>query len=138
VGFTTGCTRTSPRKWNVVWRWLLTTARQRRKMISTPHPGPRRMTMFSPDHPHPACGHPPHEPRSSGRESAPSDSGEKLEPTHVGCYGSGSQCANLGSGNSLPLPRARDSVRGGEAEAIERSRCSLAAMNLRPSQFICG
>ena len=25
-------------------------------------------------------------PRSSGRESAPSETGEKLEPTHVGCY----------------------------------------------------
>ena len=32
---------------------------------------------------------PPHEPGSSGRESAPSPPGRKLEPTHVGCYGSG-------------------------------------------------
>jgi hypothetical protein len=30
----------------------------------------------------------PNNPRSSGRESAPSFSSEKLEPTHVGCYGS--------------------------------------------------
>jgi hypothetical protein len=33
-------------------------------------------------------------PGSSGRESAPSDFGEKLEPTHVGCYGSGFKARN--------------------------------------------
>ncbi len=46
---------------------------------------------------------PLHEPRSSGRESAPSESGGKSEPTHVGCYSSGVQSANR-SGNSHPIP----------------------------------
>ena len=43
-----------------------------------------------------------HEPRSSGRESAPSGAREKSEPTHVGCYGSRVLRANFGWENSLP------------------------------------
>ncbi len=52
--------------------------------------------------PHPC---PPHGPRSSGRESAPTDFGEELEPTHDGCHGSGVECANR-SGNSHPSAEA--------------------------------
>ena len=48
----------------------------------------------------------PHEPRSSGRDSAPSEKPRKSEPTHVGGYGSGVQCANV-SGNSHPAPLPR-------------------------------
>ncbi len=44
---------------------------------------------------------PSHEPRSSGRESAPSDPGQKLEPTYVRCHGSRVQSANIVSGKSL-------------------------------------
>ena len=36
-----------------------------------------------------------HQSGSSGRESAPFNSGGKSEPTHVGCYGSGVQRANV-------------------------------------------
>ena len=46
-----------------------------------------------------------HEPRSSGRESAPSESGGKFEPTHVGCDGSGVQGAKFFvSENAHPDP----------------------------------
>ena len=45
---------------------------------------------------------PPHEPRSSGRESAPSNSRGMPEPTHAGCYGSAVQCANI-LANSHPV-----------------------------------
>ncbi len=50
------------------------------------------------------CGISPHEPRSSGRESAPSGPGGKFEPTHVGCYGSSDQSVNLRWENSLHEP----------------------------------
>jgi hypothetical protein len=55
---------------------------------------------------------PPREPRSSGRESAPSEPGGKSEPTHVGCYGSGVQCAKRDSANSHPgpLPQERENL----------------------------
>ena len=53
----------------------------------------------------------PHEPGSSGRQSAPSELGQKSEPTDVGCYGSGVQSANLDSANSLPEGRVSS---GGE------------------------
>ena len=50
---------------------------------------------------------PPPEPRSSGRESAPSELGGKCELTHVGGYGSGVQSATFVSGNSFPGPERR-------------------------------
>jgi hypothetical protein len=50
---------------------------------------------------------------SSGRESAPSESGEKLEPTDVGCYSSRVQSADRDSGNSHHEP--------GRATAPQRS-----------------
>jgi hypothetical protein len=60
-------------------------------------------TRMNTDAPHPTFGHPAYEPRSSGRESAPSESPDKSEPTHAGCYSSAVQSANLGWANSLPI-----------------------------------
>ncbi len=56
--------------------------------------GPNSFRILA-EHLSPATGdHAFHEPRSSGCESAPSEFGKKLEPTHVGCHGSGVQRAN--------------------------------------------
>ena len=55
---------------------------------------------------------PPHELRSSGRESAPSEIEEKSEPTHVGCYSSGVQSANFGWENSPPIERGESRREG--------------------------
>ena len=72
---------------------------------------------------------PPHEPRSSGRESAPTERGGKFEPTHVGCYGSGVQSAN-DSGKSLP---------GGEGQGEgERDAKTRPARNSVRGMFVRG
>ena len=76
---------------------------------SPPDEGRRRDTYqgrgeeacFARDSPPPE---PPPKPRSSGRENAPAESREMLEPTDVGCYGSGVQSANFRSAKSLPGP----------------------------------
>ena len=72
---------------------------------------------------------PPHEPRSSGRESAPSNPTEKSEPTHVGCYGSGVQRAKT-FGELSPQCRAALS----RAYASHEDRTRHACGGVRPAQ----
>jgi hypothetical protein len=76
------------------------------------------------------------EPRSSGRESAPSESEEKLEPTHVGCYSSGAQSVKLTMAAPHPIPLP---IRWGEGWGEGKSDATLLISHvlteLQPAQI---